>query len=148
TLTRELIAAGASAAVVRLVHRGHLEQGGGEAEIAVAAFVRVEGGQTVDVELFEDSALEDALARFEEIGAQTEPERLWARSCRALNARDWEVFGECFAEDFELVDRRQLSWEPLYGAQAMVELNRSWEEITPDGEARFEVLAGDDEYVV
>ena len=89
-----------------------------------------------------------ALERFEEIGAQTEPERLVARIARLVNARDWAALGDCYAEDQEVVDRRVLAWESLRGPGAMVEMYRSWAEVAPDFEVRFETLAGDDERVV
>ena len=64
-----------------------------------------------------------------------------------MNARDWDALGDCYAEDHEIVDRRMLGWETLRGPAAAVGMFRSWIDIAPDGEVRFETLAGDGEHI-
>ncbi len=142
----EMLASGESAYVTRHIYRGHSEIGGGEVEFGFAILTCVADGQIAYFEMFPDTSVGDALARFEEIGAQTEPERLLARGCRAVNSRDWEAIEDRYTEDFELIDHRLLGWEPMRGGDAMVKFYRSWVELAPDIEVRFETLAGDDEH--
>jgi hypothetical protein len=131
------------------VYRGHLEQGGGDVEIAVLTFGRFdEQGRTEYFEVFEPAALDDALARFEEIGAQTEAERVYTRLARTANARDWEGAGACFAEDFNTVEHRVLAWEPLRGPREVIDVYRSWVGMAPDLEICFEWLGGDADHIV
>ena len=105
----------------------------------------VENGLVTYVEMFDGADTGAALERFEEIGAQSEPERLVARVCRLVDARDWGGLADCYADDYELVDRRALGWEPLSGPDAIVGMFRSWTEMAPDLANRFEVLALDGE---
>ena len=107
----------------------------------------VEGGQTRLLEIFESTDTTSALARFEEVGAATEPERAYVRLARLVNARDWEAFEDCFTDDSELVDRRSLAWETIAGAEGNVEMQRSWVKLVPDIEIRLDVLASDDEHI-
>ena len=72
------------------------------------------------------------------------PSACYARSAASCNARDWEALGDCYAEDYELIDRRALGWEPLRGRRRSSRCIRSWVELVPDVEVRFETLAGDD----
>ena len=97
--------------------------------------------------MFPGDDADAAFARFEEVGAETEPERVQARICRAANARDWAALRACFADDYLSVDHRALGWEPQQGADDTVVLYRSWVEIAPDFESHFDVLAGDDQHV-
>jgi ketosteroid isomerase-like protein len=142
----ELIALGRRAVVGRFINRGHLAEGGGEFEIALLSLALVEDGQVTYFELFESTDTASALARFEEIGTQTEPERMLARVCRIVNLRDWDALEELYTEDFEVIDHRLIGWEPIRGAAAMGDFFRSWLELVPDVEARFTVLSGDDEH--
>jgi hypothetical protein len=80
--------------------------------------------------------------------AATKPERIYARFCRAVNARDWEAVRDCFADDYESCDHRMLGYEPARDPEEVVSFFRSWEEAAPDGQAWFEWLGGDDEHVV
>ena len=86
----ELLALGRRAGVHRQLARGHLEEGGGELEIEMVVLTLSQDGQGTHIELFDAAADDAALARFEEIGAQTDPERLTARVVRLVNARDWD----------------------------------------------------------
>ena len=147
-LEAERTAAGAGAGVVRQLWRGHFAEGGGPFEVEMLALAIVQDELYTRVEIFEGTEMDAALARFEEIGAQTEPERVVARVARLVNARDWDALGDCYAEDQEAVDRRVLAWEPLRGPGATVDMYRSWAEVAPDFEIRFETLAGDDERAV
>ena len=65
-----------------------------------------------------------------------------------MNARDWDALGDCYAEDFELIDHRALG----LGAAARARTRsagcyRSGPSVAPDVEIRFEALAGDDEHI-
>ena len=144
----ELLAIGRRAVVARYVSRGHFADGGGEVEVQFVTLSVIDDGRVTYGERFEGPDAGAALARFEEIGAQTEPERIFARQCRLLSARDWDALADCYAEDYELVDHRALGWEPLRGPAATVEFWRSWIEISPDGEMRFEIVAGDEESIL
>ena len=105
----EMMASGKSAYVVRHVYRGHFEIGGGEVEFGLAILACVTDGRIVYFEVFPDTSLGDALARFEEIGAQTEPERLLARGCRAVNSRDWEAIEDRYHRGLR-ADRPSHAW--------------------------------------
>jgi len=146
-LSVQLLAAGPRAYVGRYLYHGHAEHGV-EWETELVILTVVESGQSKLVEMFPDDDAASAVVRFEEIGAQTEPERVVARWARLVNAYDWDGVADSFAQDFELVDRRSLGWEPLRGREAIVELYRTWVQVAPDVEMRFEVLAGDDEHIV
>jgi ketosteroid isomerase-like protein len=141
----EFLASGSRAWLARNWYRGHMAEGGGEAEIATLSLSRIRGTQVEHFELFDETDVDSALERFEEIGAETEPERNYARICRAVNARDLEAIGDCYDDSFELIDRRALGWETVRGGAAMAALFASWIEAVPDVEARFEALASDDE---
>ena len=52
-----------------------------------------ENGRVTAFEMFDGDDADVALARFEEIGAATETERVRARVCRLVNARDWDGLG-------------------------------------------------------
>ena len=88
-LSVQLLAAGPRAYVGRYLFHGHAEHGV-EWETELVILTVVESGQSKLVEIFPDDDAESALVRFEEIGAETEPERLFARVARLVNARDWE----------------------------------------------------------
>lgn len=128
----EPMALGGGAGVGRMLSRGHLEAGGGELEVEIVFFSLVEDGLITYVEFFDGADAGLALARFEEIGAQTEPERLHARVARSFRARDWEALRDCHAEDYELIEYRGLGWERSHGRDWVVELYRSWVEVAPD----------------
>ena len=76
----------------------------------------------------------------------TEPERVYARLCRAVDARDWEAVADCFAPDYHADDHRVLGWEPM-GREGVVDVYRSWAETVPDMQVAFERLAGDDDHM-
>ena len=143
----ELIALGRRAVVGRYINRGHFAEGGGEFEIALLALAVAEDGHVTYFELFESTDTASALARFEEIGAQTEPERVYARIARHAIARDWAALVDCYTEDYTTVERRALGWEPMIGGPAVVDMYRSWVDVVPDVELRFEVFAADDEHL-
>jgi ketosteroid isomerase-like protein len=144
----EVLALGSRALVARMLSRGHLEAGGGEVEVEIVSFSLVEHGRATHLEFFDGTDVGAALARFEDLGARIEPERLYARVSRLLLARDWGALGDCFAEDFESVEHRALGWEPIRGREGVVELYRSWVGVAPDAETRFEALAGDAKHLV
>jgi ketosteroid isomerase-like protein len=138
----EPLALSHAAVAFRYLARGHLAAGGGEFEIDAAAFCLLEEGRVTYFEMLDDA--DAALARFEEIGAPTEPERLYARVCRSANARDWDAVRDCYADDVKVVDHRAIGWEDLTGSDAIVELFQSWVDVAPDAELWFETLGGDD----
>src|SRR5204863_732189 len=78
----------------------------------------------------------------------TEPERLVARLCRVVDARDWEGTAGCFAEDFQTVDRRRFGGEPARGQAEAVHFYRTLIETSPDLELRSEFIAGDGTHMV
>lgn len=89
------------------------------------------------------------LARFEELRplARTVdggrcPETVYARLGHGYNSRDWEGVGALLADDIVVCDTRQVGWEPVRGAEAMLEFFRSTIEPGPDIVYRFDrVLA-------
>ena len=148
-LSAEPLALGTRAMVGRLPLRGHLAAGGGEFELPLLLLVVFDDEYTTtEFELFGEGEEAAALLRFEEIGAQTEHERLWARVCRTRNARDWDGLRACYLEEHEQIDHRTLGWEVLRGAEAMVDMFRSWDDVAPDVELWFEVLAVEGEHGV
>ena len=148
-LSAEPLALGTRAMVGRLPLRGHLAAGGGEFELPLLLLVVFDDEYTTtEFELFGEGEEAAALVRFEEIGAQTEHERLWARVCRTRNARDWDGLRACYLEEHEQIDHRTLGWEVLRGAEAMVDMFRSWDDVAPDVELWFEVLAVEGEHGV
>jgi hypothetical protein len=80
------------------------------------------------------------------VGEATEPERLYARLCQAVNARDWKAVADCFATDYHSVDHRVLGWEPM-GRQAIVDVYHSWLETAPDLQVAFDWIGGDDDHI-
>ena len=144
----DLLTAGRGGGVARLLTRGHLEAGGGEFEIEMFVVSRIEDGVTVHFEYFDDASFAEALARFEESVAQTEPERVFARLSRCVRQRDWNAIADCYTEDYESIDRRPFGWEPMHSREAMVEVFRTWDAVAPDVEFHFETLAGDDEFIL
>src|SRR5262245_49996211 len=80
--------------------------------------------------------------------AATEPERIYARFCRALNARDWDALRDCVAEDYEAYDHRPLGYGQVRGRDEVMSYWRSWDETVTYGQWRFEWLSGDDEHAV
>jgi ketosteroid isomerase-like protein len=144
----DLLAAGSGGGVARFLTRGHLEAGGGETEGEMFVVSRTEGGVVDHFEYFDEASFGEALARFEEFVARTDPERVFARQSRLVTASDWDSLADCFTEDYESVDSRPFGWEPMHGREAVVDFFRSWEAVLPDGgELRFETIAGDDDYV-
>ena len=146
-LSAKLLAAGSRAHAGRYLFYGQAEQGV-EWEIEMVVLTVVEGGQSQHVELFPGDDADSALARFEEVGAQTEPERALIRLCRSVNSRDWDVVEDLYTEDYERIDRRMLGWESTRGGRPLADFFRSWVGVVPDIEMRFTVLAGDDEHAV
>ena len=141
------LAQGERAVVARYVSRGHLAAGGGELEVALVTLTLFENGRATAFEMFDGDDADAALARFEEIGAATEPERQYARLCRFVNARDWDGLSGCYAEDYEQVDRRTLGWERLRGRWSDTGDVPLWAELVPDLDFRFEALAGDEQTI-
>ena len=76
----------------------------------------------------------------------TEPERVYARLCRAVNAHDLDAIADCLAEDYNALDHRVLGWETM-GREAVVDVYRSWLDVVPDMEVTFEWLGGDDDHI-
>lgn len=142
------IVLGARAGVFRWMGRGHLAEGGGEYELEFVTLNVAKEGLVTHIEYFEPADAQRAVARFEEIGAQTEPERVLARLSQAVLSRDWGAIEDLYAEDFELTDHRVLGWEPMRSGRAVADFFRSWVALVPDVENRFTVLAGDDEHAV
>ena len=147
-LEREPLVLGTRANVVRILAHGHANDGGGEWEIESLSVALIEHRLFSYFELFDGSNVDEALARFEEIGAQTEPERVVTRLCRSVNSRDWDAIEDVYTEDFESIDHRALGWEPMRGGRAIADFFRSWVDVVPDIELRFTVLAGDEEHAV
>ena len=144
TLTdAQMVASGQAAYLTRNIYRGHFRAAEEEVEIGLAILTCVADGQIAEFELFHDTSLADALARFEEIGAPTEPERVLARLCRSVNSRDWDAVADLYTEDFTSIDRRPLGWEPMRGGRAIADFYRSWVDVVPDLELRFTLLTGD-----
>ena len=80
------------------------------------------------------------------VGGATEPERIYARLCRAVNSCDLEAVAHFVAEDFHAVDHRVLGWEPM-GREEAIDVYRSWAEAVPDVQVAFEWLGGDDDHM-
>ncbi len=144
----ELLAVGRAASVMRVLTSGRLIDGGGDFEIETVVLTIFSDGRATDFEIFEATDASAALERFEEIGAQSEPERLAARTCRLLTARDWDALAAIYSDDFVMTDRRVLAWEPVRGGEAAVTLFSTWVELVPDVAVTIEVIAGDEQWLV
>ena len=143
----ELLAGGTGATVVRHVYSGHLVDGGGEVEIAVIGVNLIdERGRSRYFEVFEGTDADAAFRRFEEIGAQTEPELSVARFCRLHNARDWDAL----AATYDKGRRAHRHAPDQLGDDAGAGGDRADVPLMGRGgragswRLRFEVLAGDD----
>lgn len=143
----EIVIGGARGSIARQRYRGHLAHGGGEAEIEMLILnVRDGHGRTELIEIFDGADATAALARFEEIGAATEPERAYTRLCRAWSEVDWEAFADAVADDFRYLEHRTMGWD-IEGKDDFVDMFRTWHELVSWSELRFETLAGDDTHV-
>ena len=114
-------------------------------ELGYAVLFLVADGRMTHFEYFEPADYQQAIVRFEEIGAETEPERLFARVA-APRQRARLGSSRTASPRTGVIDHRPIGWEPLTRA-GTVEMYRSWVEIAPDLEVSFELLDGDDEHI-
>lgn len=112
-------------------------QEGFEAEWRMVDLVMIEGDLICRCEIFDDSDLDAALARFDELTPPARPvnvayqmvERLW--SCFAK--RDWSATGELLAPDVRAEDRRRIVNDGLrQGREAFVANMRAVAEVGID----------------
>jgi ketosteroid isomerase-like protein len=148
TMTCETLVTGRRAGVGRFTTRGRFVEGGGDFEVATVTLLQADDGRTSSMEMFSPEDVGAALARFEEIGAANDAERLCARFLRLANARDWAAASEMNAEDYVGIDHRTLGWDPMQGPDAAIDLYRSWVAMVPDMEFSSDILASEDEHYV
>ena len=137
---------GRRAAVARVTQRGHLAAGGGEMELGYAVLFLVADGRLTYFEYFEPADYQQAVVRFEEIGAQTRSPNAYMPACAERSTRTtWKpspISGRG-------LQRRRPPGSRLGadGREAIVDVYRSWIEVVPDMEVAFEWLGGDDDHI-
>jgi class 3 adenylate cyclase/ketosteroid isomerase-like protein/tetratricopeptide (TPR) repeat protein len=149
----EVLACDDRVIAIRAAYRGHAAAGGGEAELLVGYVSVVRDGVFVatDVYEYEDDAamLTQYAARGGGLSAlgDSPPEQWFAEFARRFAGQDVEPLIEMISEEYELIDHRQLAWEPVRGragfaslAQAAYDAGTIWMEID-------EVLASGDRVI-
>ena len=111
-------------------HEGTALEGGGEAEVVTLSLSLKRDERCAYFELFDETDLDRVLERFEEIGAQTEPERINARICRAFNARDWDALRGVLRRRHRVRSTAGLSAGTSTTRPGVVEVFRSWAQMT------------------
>ena len=99
-----------TAVVITYAARG-TSQEGFDAEWRVVNLFTFEGEQVSRVELFDESDLEKALAKFDELTPPTQrlenaATRVADRYASSFTSRDWAAMAELITEDFSIEDRR------------------------------------------
>lgn len=110
-------------AVVSQVAQG-TSHDGFYAEWRVVNLFTVDDGFTSRCEVFDETDVDAALARFDELTRQQQPHnaasRMMTRFQHVLHARDWDGMAEIFAEDICLYDRRPLVGVEFIGRDATI----------------------------
>lgn len=135
--TFELLADAGDVAAGLIISRGTGRKAG-PWEVVAGIVCVCRRGEPVLCEAFEDDRAA-LLARFEELrplaptadGGRC-PETVYARLVHGYNSRDWKAVRELLAEDLVVEDTRQVGWDPIHGADAMLEFFRSTIEPGPD----------------
>jgi ketosteroid isomerase-like protein len=117
----EVIACDDRVIAARAGYRGHAADGGGEFFTPVGVVEVVENGQFVSADDYDYEDTDALIARFVELGGglaalgDSPVERLCAEFYLRFARRGMESLLELVSEDYELIDRRQLGWEPTRG---------------------------------
>ncbi len=132
---------------------GTAADGGGLFEIPFGAVSVIEDGRRIREEVYEPEDLQPMIARYAELGGgQAElgdrpPERYLATCIRGHAAQDMKLLTAITAEDFSLVDHRQLGWEAYEFADARRPILAAWETFENFHLEVDEVLACDDRVI-
>ncbi len=151
----ELIAASPTRSATNFVVHGSMVDGDGPFELAVACLAEYRDGVVTRFELYEPDDEAAMLARFAELEGVAAPKpsnaiaEIYARVADAVNARDWEAAEAAMAEDFLVVERRLATgWPPTLTRSEMIATFQSVVAMSPDLQAFFELIEGDDEVAI
>jgi class 3 adenylate cyclase len=132
-------------AIITQVSKGTADEGF-EAEWRELNLLTTDGELVARSELFEESDLDAALARFDELSAperrlENAATRLAMRFCRTFAARDWQAMADVLAEDTSTEDRRRVVGAGVRrGRDAEIENQRTWANVGIK-EFTFDVIA-------
>ncbi|MDM4142531.1 MULTISPECIES: BTAD domain-containing putative transcriptional regulator [Mycobacterium] len=121
-------------AVITHVARG-ASQEGFEAEWRTINVGTVEGDQMNRVEVYDESDLDAAIARFEELNSpstalKNAASQAYERICEYLSARDWDALAGLTAENISVDDRRRVANAGIItGRDANIESTRALAEV-------------------
>ncbi|WP_231987561.1 BTAD domain-containing putative transcriptional regulator [Mycobacterium sp. 852002-51152_SCH6134967] len=115
--------------VVTTRSRG-VTKGGFEAEWRVVNILLIDGDQIERYELFDETDVDTALARFDELSRpvhrlENTATRVSDRLYLCFRARDWAALADLVGDGFEGYDRRQVVNVDLHGSDAVVESFRA-----------------------
>jgi class 3 adenylate cyclase/ketosteroid isomerase-like protein/tetratricopeptide (TPR) repeat protein len=131
----EVLACDERVIAARAAWRGHLQDGGGEAESLMGLVTVVEGGREVRTDVYEYDDDLAMIARYAELGGgqgplgDRPPERYLALWIQAHAARDMRGLAELTA-DPTVLDHRSLGWEQVLGEKHASSAVRSGWEVT------------------
>ena len=126
----------------------------GAFEVLAAAVYVVEDGLWVSADFFEPDDRRAAVARYAELGGglsalgDTTAERHAAEYARRFAARDGDGLIALISADYELIDHRQLGWEPLRGREAFAAANASAWDGVQDVRLEIDEVLGAGEHVI
>jgi ketosteroid isomerase-like protein len=104
-------------------YRGHAgeSEGSAEFELTYGYVAMCENGQTLHADIYEPGDRKAMIVRYTELGGglsalgDTAPERLWAEFARRVARQEIEPLLQLFSDEYVLVDRRMIGWEPTRG---------------------------------
>ncbi len=152
----EVVAADGRVIIVRGTYRGTANIADGKFEVPFAVVTVVEGGRLSSTDIFEPDDRQAMITRYVELGGRPPegllgdrpPERLLAETVRLWSLRDVDKIVELYAEDFVIVDHRQLGWEEVRGVEAGRAVVESGLGVSPDLRLEVhEVLACDNRLI-
>jgi ketosteroid isomerase-like protein len=126
---------------------------GGQFEIPVTAVIELdEAGRQLRLDTYDDTHLDDALARFDAIAASaTPPEQHFANTAARVSAaifdsyiaRDWQRFESLFAAGFRYLDRRRIAQLELDREQYLAFTHELDAAGAPDGRRELQATRGE-----
>ncbi len=131
--------------------RGTARDGGGVFEAPVGFVSVKESGREVSVDQYDPDDRQAMIARYVELGGglaalgDRSPERWFARLARVQADQDQALLPSLYAEDYVLVDHRNVGWDPTDSRAAAVErIEAIWAGSTDMHLEVHEVLACDE----
>jgi ketosteroid isomerase-like protein len=128
--SEEVLAADGRVVVTRTAWRGRGVKAS-ELEVEVGAVQLVENGRWTGVDIYEPGDHAAMIARYAELGGgqgplgDSPPEQFYRRWLPLSAAGDLDRLAELMHEDFVRIDHRSLSWDPIHGREANLELYRA-----------------------